>query len=78
MSIIMSIDDGKVFAVLQSSTVFVAVSRGFGETIEDVSSASLIQMEMVSHKALDIEEPARTYWSRHHMRATYSTSLLYG
>jgi len=74
----MSIDDGKVFAVLQSSTVFVAVSRGFGETIEDVSSASLIQMEMVSHKALDIEEPARTYWSRHHMRAIYSTSLLYG
>jgi hypothetical protein len=43
--------------VLQSSTVFVAASRGFGETIEDVSPASLIQMEKVSFKALDIEEP---------------------
>jgi hypothetical protein len=49
--------------VLQSSTVFVAVSRGFGETIEDVFPASLMQMEKVSFKALDIEGPVRTYWT---------------
>jgi hypothetical protein len=40
--------------VLQSSTVFVAVSNGFGETVEDISSTSLIPMQKVSPKASDI------------------------
>lgn len=43
-----SIDTRQVFAVIQSSTVFVAVSKGFGKTLADVDLVDLVPLQKAS------------------------------
>jgi len=61
--------------VLQSSVEFVAVSKGFGKTIEDTSSDDLVQMQKVCKIVVNRQFRMCSNKFRPYMRATSSISL---